>query len=154
MGVYTRFKRDPDGFRALVELLESTPASRRQKMIDVGMDEDRAYTEKALEYVLTFEDILNLPEGELAELTAAAPARSISTAVASLGPEVRERFLRATPPKKMGEVRDGFDHPVTKAEIGGAQMKLIQVARSLEKQGHIRTKRIPLRLDLDTKSSK
>ena len=51
MGVYTRFKRNPDGLRQLVELLESTPSSRRQKMIDVGMQEDPDYTKQALQYV-------------------------------------------------------------------------------------------------------
>ena len=68
MSVYARFKRTQEGFRSLIELLETTPMSRRQKMIDVGMAEDPVYTEKALSYVLTFEDVIQLPDLELAEL--------------------------------------------------------------------------------------
>ena len=68
MSVYARFKRDPGGLRKLVELLETTPILRRQKMIDVGMAEDPVYTEKVLKFVMTFEDVIKLPDVELAEL--------------------------------------------------------------------------------------
>ena len=70
MSVYARFKRSPEGFRKLVELLESTPPSRRQKMIDVGMEEDAEYTNRALQYVMNFDDIIKLPDTELAEVCA------------------------------------------------------------------------------------
>src|SRR4051812_32826622 len=94
MSVYARFKRDPDGFRKLVELLETTPISRRQKMIDVGMAEDAPYTEKALSFVMTFEDVMKLPDLELAELIATAPTRMTGYAVAKASKEVQQRFLK------------------------------------------------------------
>lgn len=144
MGVYTRFKRDPNGFRALVELLESTPMVRRKKMIEVGMAEDPDFTEKALKYVFTFEDILKLPEMELADLMAKAPPRTISYAIKELGPEVRERFLKCCKPPVMAEVKDLFEAKIGPREIGGAQLKMIEYARQLEKVGYIKTKRIPL----------
>lgn len=146
MSVYARFKRDPEGFRKLIELLETTPISRRQKMIDVGMAEDPVYTEKALKYVLTFEDVMNLPDLELAELIATAPARMTGYAVAKSAPEVQQRFLRNAIGPRMGEVRDFMEvTTIGLREIGGAQLKLVEIARSLEKQGLIKTKQIPFR---------
>src|SRR5436305_9736278 len=83
MSVYARFKRNPEGFRQLVELLESTPPSRRKKMIDVGMAEDPVYTQRAIEYMMTFEDVLKLPDMELAEVIATTPARMIAYSLGS-----------------------------------------------------------------------
>ena len=94
MSVYARFKRDPDGFRKLIELWETTPILRRQKMIDIGMSEDAVYTEKVLKYIMTFEDVIQLPDVELAELMAAAPARITGYAISLSGTEVQQRFLR------------------------------------------------------------
>lgn len=144
MGVYTRYKRDPSGFRQLVELLESTPKSRRQKMIDVGMSEDPDYTIKALQYVLTFEDVLNLPDAELAELLAKAPGKITALAISSLEQAVKDRFLKCSQPMVAAEIKDYLQVEVAPREIGGAQMKLITVARELERAGYIRTKQIPV----------
>lgn len=144
MSVYARFKRSPDGFRKLVELLETTPVSRRQKMIEVGMAEDAAYTEKALRYVMDFKDIINLPDMELAEVCAKAPPRMIAFAICQLDEDVKQKFLRSCKPKVLAEVRDWIETKVGLREIGGAQLKVIESARELERSGFVRTKKIPL----------
>jgi len=143
MGVYARFKRDDDGFRKLVELLETTPMSRRQKMIDVGMQEDADYTRKALEYVMTFEDITQLPDSELAEVCAKAPPKMLAYALSHQKPEVVERFLRCSPPHTATEVRDLIDVKVGPREITGAEIKIVETARDLERKGFVRVKKIP-----------
>lgn len=145
MGVYTRYKRGPEGFRALVELLESTPKARRDRMVEVGMEEDPTFTERALEYILTFEDILKMDDMELAEVVTAAPPRMTAYAIQSLGPDVVQRAVRCAKPNVAAEIREYLDSPkVTAREIGGAQLKLVTVARSLERRGILKTKRIPL----------
>ena len=143
MGVYARFKRDQDGFRKLVELLESTPVSRRQKMIDVGMEEDPDFTRKALEYVMNFDDIVRLPDLELAEVCAKAPSRMLAYALNQQPQDVRDRFLRCSPPVIAADVRDHLDAKMGPREIAGAEIKVVETARELERQGFVRTKKIP-----------
>jgi flagellar motor switch protein FliG len=143
MGVYTRFKRGPEGFRALVELLESTPASRRQKMLDVGMKEDPDYTQEAMLFVLTFEDIIKLPDLELAEVLAKTPARTVALAIRQSADEVKQRFLRNAKPQVAAEIKDYMTVEAGLRETGGAQLKLIEVARQLERRGLVKTKHIP-----------
>jgi flagellar motor switch protein FliG len=106
MSVYARFKRDHDGFRKLVELLESTAPSRRQKMIDVGMAEDAEYTKKALEYVMDFNDVLKLPDLELAEVCAKARPEMIAYSLNGKEKTVIDRFLGCCPAKTAIQVRD------------------------------------------------
>jgi len=145
MGVYTRYKRDPEGFRKLVELLESTPKSRRQKMIDVGMQEDPSYTEKALALMMNFQDILGLPDEELAEVVTKAPAQMTAFAITKLDEPTQERFVRCaqTKPPIMAQIRDFLGVDASIHQIGGAQLKLVSTARELERRGLVRTKRIP-----------
>jgi flagellar motor switch protein FliG len=144
MGVYTRFKRNPDGLRQLVELLESTPMSRRQKMIDVGMQEDAEYTQKALQYVLTFEDVIKLPDLELAEVLAETPGRFTAYAIHAASEEIKNRFISKSAPRVAAEIKEFIEMPnVTPAQIGGGQMKMIETTRKLEKRGLIKTKRVP-----------
>lgn len=144
MGVYTRFKKSGDGFRQLVELLESTPGSRRQHMIEVGLAEDPAYTQKAMQFMMTFEDIVGMPDLELAELLAKAVPRLVAIAIRSFPEEVKQRFLRNAKAPVAAEIRDYIGIEIGLREIGGAQMKIIETARNLEKRGLIKTKRIPV----------
>ena len=143
MSVYTRFKKDPDGLRNLVELLEVTPRERRTKMINVGMEEDADYTNKAVSLMMTFEDVLKLKDSELAELMVHAPLRSIGAAYSRQTPEYKRFVLSCCPMSKMGEIRDLFEMEFTLAEIGGAQLKLIEATRKLERQGTLQIKKIP-----------
>lgn len=143
MSIYWRYKQSPEGFRKLVELLETTPASRRQKMIDAGLAEDSGYTHRALEYVMEFQDILGLPDAELAEVLARSPARIVAYALCGLEETHRDRFIKCVPPKLMGEVKDflGVDAPAR--DVSGARVKLITIARELERRGLVKTKAIP-----------
>jgi flagellar motor switch protein FliG len=142
MSVYARFKKDPDGLRNLVELLEVTPRDRRTKMITIGMEEDPDYTNKAVSLMMTFEDVLKLKDSELAELLVHAPLRSIGAAYSRQAPEYKRFVLSCCPTTKMGEVRDLFEMEFTLAEIGGAQLKLIEATRKLERQGTLKVKKI------------
>jgi flagellar motor switch protein FliG len=143
MGVYTRFKKSPDGMRQLVELIESTPLSRRQKMIDVGMLEDPGYTQRALSYVIVFEDILKMPDMELAEVLGATPGRFTGYAIWAQSEEVKNHFLSKSSPRAAAEAKEILESKnVTPGQIVGAQMKLIENARKLEKRGLLKTKRI------------
>jgi flagellar motor switch protein FliG len=144
MSVYARFKRTPEGFRALIELLETTPVSRRQKMIDVGNAEDREYTERALKFMLTFEDVINLPDMELAEVIATAPPRMTGYAISKSSKEIQDRFLKNSIARLAGEIRDFMQTTIGLREVGGAQLKLVEVTRQLEKKGLVKTKQIPL----------
>ena len=146
MGVYDRYKRDPNGIRKMVELIEATPITRRQRMIEIGMEEDSRYTKYLLQFVLTFEDVLSLPDMELAELISSAPARIVALSIAKAPVEIRDRFKKNTVSSAMAELRDamdtiGTDPPLR--DIGGAQLKMIELTRKLEKAGKIRTKQVP-----------
>ncbi len=144
MSVYARYKREPEGFRQLIELLEMTPLVRRQKMIDSGMQEDPEYTQKALEFIMNFNDLVGLPEPEMAELVYATPARYLASAIQMLTQEQKDRFIRCARAAQGGEVKEFMEQPVTPKEVSAAQYKMVELARDLERKGYVSVKRIPL----------
>lgn len=144
MSVFARYKRNADGFRKLVELWESTPVTRRQKMIEVGRAEDSYFVDQVLSYMMTFEDILKMSDFELAELTAVAPGRTIAFALHGADELTRERFIKNAKPQIGAEIRDCLKMKIGPREIGGAQLKLVEKARELERKGLIQTKKIPI----------
>lgn len=143
MSIYARYKRDPEGFRKLVELMESSPKERRDKMVEAGMKEDPEYTKKALTYLITFDDVVGLPEAELAELVATATPRITATSIANQTKEIQNRFLRCARGANASEIRDLLEteHPLR--EIGGARLKMISITRQLEQKGLVNVKRLP-----------
>lgn len=143
MSVYTRFKKDPDGFRKLVSLLETTPLSRRKNMIYVGMAEDPDYTQKAQQYMFSFEDILKLNDAEVAALLAEAPPRIAAVAINQASKEIQGRWLQCAKGPRSGEISDHLGAKPSLTDIGAAQLKLIEIARKLERKGLIKAKRIP-----------
>lgn len=142
MGVYTRYKR-PGGFRALVELLESVSAAKREKMVELGITEDPVFTNKALAYILRFEDLLSLDDVDTAEVVARAPGRILGYALQGLTEEDQRRFLKNAKPKKYSEIRDALDMPIGPTEHSGARLRVVQAAREAERNGRLHIKKIP-----------
>lgn len=142
MGVYTRYKKDPNGFRKLVELLEITPKDKREKMIAAGLAEDPDYTKKAMAHMMTFLDILGLADGEFAEILALAPPKILAMAFSAAAADVKTRVLTLAPRRSMADIKDIIDAQYKPGEIGGAQLKMIEYARDLERRGKIGLKRI------------
>lgn len=143
MGMYSRYKKAPDGFRKLVELLETTPLRRRQQLIDAGMKEDEPYTKAAVEHILTFKEITQLPSMELTEVLAKMKPRNVAYAVFDLDEDVKSRVLGCVQRNRESEVRSYIDILPTPQEIGQSRKEAIEVARKLEQQGLLSIKRIP-----------
>lgn len=144
MGMYDRYKKDPDGLRRLVELLETTPLTRRQDLIDRGMKEDPGYTKTALSYVLTFQDIVQLPEMELTEVICAMKPKSVAAAISSVSDAAQKtRMLKCVPRHLVVEINNHLDSQLSAAELGNAKKEAIEKTRQLEGKGVLTLKKIP-----------
>ncbi len=145
MSVFARFKKSPDGLKNLVELWETTPLLRRQKMIEIGKSEDPAYTDLALKYVILFEDILKLSDDELKALLQDTPPRLAAYAIFSASEDVKTRWLEVANPPVRREIQEYLGtSQVPPTSIGGAQLKMVEITRKLVKKGEIHCKKVPV----------
>ena len=147
MAIYTRYKR-PGGLRALVELLESSAPTSRKKMIDKGLIEDEKFTRLAESYILTWEDVINLSDPELCETLAKANPRAIGMALIGLPTDQVQRFLRNSPMKSIGDIREMLEQKLGPREVSGARVLIVQATRELEKAGVLKVKKIPEMVEL------
>jgi len=98
MSIYYRYKKSLGGFRSLVELMEVTPLARRQKMIELGLKEDPEYTQKALNFIISFQDIIESSNEELTEILYKVKNSMIIGYSINGKPEsIKERFVKLAP---------------------------------------------------------
>lgn len=143
-----RYVATDEGFRKYVELMETTPTGKRQKFLELAKAENPLFTETAVKYLLTFERITKLQEGELAEVLGAEGLKPevIANAIGSVDdPQVKENMIRVVPRKIMAAVQLQLrDFPVPKPnDAGAARLQLIQTARALERDGKLKSVAIP-----------
>lgn len=112
-------------------------------MIQAGMVEDPEYTQAALRLLLSFDDIVNLAQEELAEVLARMQPRILAMAILGTEPEVQARMLRCAPLRFLDEIQTYLGSSTSSSETNGARLRVIGVARQCEKAGLVRTKRIP-----------
>jgi flagellar motor switch protein FliG len=145
MSIYPRYKKEgPKGFRKLVELMESAPKTQREKMIEAGMKEDPVYTAELMKFMITFEDILKLKDMELTELIAETPPEVTAAAISKMDKEKRSKFEKCAQPRIMAQIRDVLEmKEFSLRDIGGAQLRMIQITRELEGKGVFNIKSLP-----------
>lgn len=143
-----RYTRDDEGFRKYLELLESTPTAKRQKFIASARAENPAFVDAIEKYLLTFERITKLPDMELTELLGdpGLKVEVVSAALCSVSDAAaKERMVQNLPrdlaPKVLMQMKE-FPDP-SPQEAGGSRLKVIQMARELEKNGKLKSVQIP-----------
>ncbi len=143
MGVFARYMKDPEGLRKLVELLETTPLKRREELLDRGAKENAAIVDLVQELIITFRDIIELPQMELTEVLASMKGKSVAYCALSVDEEKRKKILGAIMTSAQLEVNSYLDFEPTPSEIGQAKLAAIKAARELEASGKLNLKRIP-----------
>lgn len=146
MGI-ERYNKDDEGFRKYVELLESTPVGKREKFLEAARAENEEFARAAERAVLTFERITRLPELELTEVFGASGLKieALCVALLSLDEALRERMMACVPRTVLPKLQLWMkDNPrIDQAAVGSAKLQIIQMARSLEKDGKLKTVALP-----------
>jgi len=146
MSVYQRYKKDSDGFRKIVQLMEVAPTVQREKMLRLGQKEDPEYTKKILQHMMVYEDFFKLPDMELAEVISACYPQALAALMSLMSKEDQERILKNAVPNSLRLLREQLEYcelqekKFSSTEIEMLQLKLIGFMRALERAGKIRVK--------------
>lgn len=89
--------------------------------------------------LLEFEDLSNLPDGDLARVAAAATVPLLALALIEADERLSRRLLQVLPRSEAAEVRRRLKQPgpLRLKEIEQAQCRLAEIARQLALRGHI-----------------
>lgn len=143
-----RYIKDDEGFRAYVELMESTPTGKRKTLMDAARRECAPFVDAAEKYLFTFERITNLPGMELTEVLGAAGLKLTHLAIAInsvTDAALREKLIKHVPRNLLAQLSQELEgNPEPKPfDVGGARLNLIKKARELEKAGRLESMAIP-----------
>jgi flagellar motor switch protein FliG len=144
-----RYLKDENGLRKYVQLMETTPPTKRKTLMDAGRAENSLFVETAEQYIITFEKITRLPEMELTEVLGDTGLKIDAVAAALLSiadTALREKLVALIPKKTMPfVVKQMQERPDPKLnEIGQARLAFIQKARELESEGKLKSLQLPL----------
>lgn len=143
MSMFARYLRDQNGLRRLVELLETTPLKRREELIKAGAEEDPEVIALAMEYIITFRDIIDLDQMELTEVLAEMKPKAIAFCALSVTEKQKQKILDSIMRQLEVEVNSYLEFTPSASETGQARLTAIKAARSLEAANKIGLKKIP-----------
>jgi flagellar motor switch protein FliG len=143
-----RYLRDEGGFRKYVELMEEMPTAKRKTFMDAARTENALFVTEAEKYILTFDRITKLPEGELCEVFGGPGVTNslLATAIASVPDAgVREHLLKHVPRRAVALVSQELkEFPEPKPfDVAASRLQLIKLTRELEKAGKLESIAIP-----------
>ncbi len=143
MSITARHKK-PGAFRKLVNSLETTPADRRQKILDALKAEDKELAQNAEKSLFYFEDFLTASDNMIAEICQAMKSemRVMAIALSGRGEAMIKKFVDNMQHAEKYE----FDQQTEalKAVLGreqmSAQFRIIAKAREIEDRDSITLK--------------
>jgi flagellar motor switch protein FliG len=146
MGVYSRFKKTSNGVLTLAELWESSAASTRKRMIEVGQKEDPEYTRLILNELITFQAILTTKDSLLMDILAEVKPQLIAFAINSADKEQIDRFLRLCLPSSRGDLTLFLEKKYSAIEEICGQLSFIKAARLVQKTKGLKVKDFQIKI--------
>lgn len=143
MSIVDRHKK-PGGFKKLVYSLEVTAPEKRAKILDSFRAEDPEFTKEVEACILTFEEIVTLPETAICEILHTANMKNVAFALYKADQSIVDKFKRNIPPKRMIEFRDESESiaEIRVADQMAAKFRIVEAARSCEEKGLISIKKM------------
>ena len=138
MSMLARYKK-PGGVQQLVALLESCLSKKRELLLNTIMAEDKEFGNMIRAKLLTVEKIFRWDPLFVCEVTTQLSERTLAVVLKGLPPEAFAIATHTMRDLKKREVVNLLEVlKPTAVEIESAQIKLVEKARELEKQGGIK----------------
>lgn len=137
------FKENITGFRKFVSALENWQGENLVEEIKEAKVDDIDFSNTALKYVITWDDIAKLEDRHLHELLNDIEPKEIAKAIQHLASEKNLPIIDRLPEDKGRRIHAALTENYSLEERKEAYLKLIQHARQLEKSRKSPLQRIP-----------
>ena len=135
-----RYKKSKDGLLDFVSMLEQASESVRNNILAQVEKGDPEFFEQVRKKMIHFEDLAYLDELVLTEVLSAIPPKVLAFSLYGLSDEIKERFLKQLgfrESKMVEEEADKIDRNKAASIRKGAQKKVLQIVRELERKGKL-----------------
>lgn len=132
-------KRTYSGFQSVADIMNCIDTTIAQEILTSIEDEEPSLAISIRDLMFTFEDLLEVGESQVRELTAAVDKRVLATALKGTNEDLKNHFFRTMSSRAVDMLKEDIDSlgPIRSKEVIKAQTEIVAVARKLEAEGKI-----------------
>lgn len=132
-------KRTYSGFQSVADIMNCIDTTIAQEILTSIEDEEPSLAISIRDLMFTFEDLLEVGESHVRELTAAVDKRVLATALKGTNEDLKNHFFRTMSSRAVDMLKEDIDSlgPIRSKEVIKAQTEIVAVARKLEAEGKI-----------------
>lgn len=152
MGTLDRYRR-AGGFVQILSLIEGLNSAKQEKYLSLIAEESDVWAEAIRGKMLTVSKIMSWPEQAVAEIVKSMPTKTLAVLIKGLKPEDSEKVLKFfshSEKRKIDDEQAAFAK-IGEGEIAAASVKLIELVRSMIKDGQIRLEKVDENLIIQEK---
>ncbi len=132
-------KRTYSGFQSVADIMNCIDTTVAQEILENIENEEPTLAISIRDLMFTFEDLLQVGEAHIRELTGALDKRTLAMALKGTDEGLKNHFFRTMSSRAIEMLKEDMDllGPVRSKDVSKAQAEIVAIARQLETEGKI-----------------
>jgi flagellar motor switch protein FliG len=132
-------KRAYSGFQSVADIMNCIDSTVAQEILEGIESEEPTLAISIRDLMFTFEDLLQVGEAQIRELTGAVDKKTLATALKGTNEDLKDHFFRTMSSRAVEMLKEDMESlgPVRSKNVIKAQTEIVAIARQLESEGKI-----------------
>jgi flagellar motor switch protein FliG len=132
-------KRAYSGFQSVADIMNCIDTTIAQEILVSIENEEPTLAISIRDLMFTFEDLIQVGESQVRELTGAIDKRVLATALKGANEQLKDHFFRTMSSRAIEMLKEDIEAlgPVRNKDVIKAQSEIVTIARQLESEGKI-----------------
>jgi flagellar motor switch protein FliG len=132
-------KRTYSGFQSVADIMNCIDTTVAQEILETIENEEPTLAISIRDLMFTFDDLLEVGEAHIRELSGAIDKRTLAIALKGTNEDLRNHFFRTMSSRAVEMLKEDVESlgPVRSRDVIKAQTEIVAIARKLEAEGKI-----------------
>jgi flagellar motor switch protein FliG len=132
-------KRTYSGFQSAADIMNCIDTTTAQEILENIDNDEPTLAISIRDLMFTFDDLLQVSESQIRELTSAVDKKILATALKGTNDGLKDHFFRTMSSRAVEMLKEDIDAlgPVRSKDVAKAQAEIVATARKLESEGKI-----------------
>jgi flagellar motor switch protein FliG len=132
-------KRTYSGFQSAADIMNCIDTTTAQEILENIDNDEPTLAISIRDLMFTFDDLLQVSESQIRELTSAVDKKTLATALKGTNDGLKDHFFRTMSSRAVEMLKEDIDAlgPVRSKDVAKAQAEIVTTARKLESEGKI-----------------
>jgi flagellar motor switch protein FliG len=132
-------KRTYSGFQSVADIMNCIDTTVAREILENIENAEPTLAISIRDLMFTFEDLLQVGEAHIRELTGSIDKRTLATALKGTGEDLKNHFFRTMSSRAVDMLKEDVEllGPVRSKDVLKAQSEIVAIARQLEAEGKI-----------------